>query len=58
VGFGLCGSVPLAWLMPLAVAIYAFQVLFASRWLARYRFGPIEWVWRCLTYGERFPNRR
>lgn len=58
VGFGLCGSVPLAWLMPLAVAIYAFQVLFASRWLARYRFGPVEWVWRCLTYGERFPNRR
>jgi uncharacterized protein len=27
-------------------------------WLARYRFGPLEWVWRCLTYWRRFPLRR
>ncbi len=58
IGFGLCGSVPLAGLVPLAVAIYAFQVGFASLWLSRYRFGPVEWVWRSLTYGERLPNRR
>jgi len=27
-------------------------------WLARYRFGPLEWLWRSLTYGQVFPLRR
>lgn len=27
-------------------------------WLARYRYGPLEWLWRCLTYGRRFALRR
>ena len=27
-------------------------------WLARFRFGPLEWVWRCLTYWKLFPLRR
>ena len=27
-------------------------------WLGRFRYGPLEWVWRCLTYGRRFPIRR
>jgi uncharacterized protein len=24
-------------------------------WLSRFRFGPLEWIWRCLTYWRRFP---
>jgi uncharacterized protein len=27
-------------------------------WLERFRFGPLEWVWRTLTYGERQPMAR
>ncbi len=27
-------------------------------WLARFRFGPLEWLWRCLTYWRLFPIRR
>jgi uncharacterized protein len=27
-------------------------------WLTRFRFGPLEWVWRCLTYWRLFPLRR
>ena len=34
-------------------AIWAFQVVASPLWLARYRFGPLEWGWRWLTYGER-----
>ncbi|MFC4590338.1 DUF418 domain-containing protein [Sphaerisporangium corydalis] len=40
-----------------AVAI-AGQVAFARWWLARYRYGPLEWAWRCLTWWEAVPNRR
>jgi uncharacterized protein len=27
-------------------------------WLARFRFGPLEWLWRCLTYWRLFALRR
>jgi len=42
----------------LAVAFYAAQIAFSRWWLARYRFGPVEWVWRSWTYGARQPMRR
>ncbi|MFC4062238.1 DUF418 domain-containing protein [Planomonospora corallina] len=42
----------------LSVAVLAAQVAFSRWWLARYRYGPMEWLWRCLTWLERVPNRR
>lgn len=59
-GFGL-GLMP--WLgatlsLALAIAFFAVQMGFSLWWLARYRFGPLEWLWRTLTYGERQPMRK
>jgi len=34
----------------LAVAVYALQLVLCYRWLQRFRRGPLEWLWRCLTY--------
>jgi uncharacterized protein len=42
----------------LSVVVLALQVVFSRMWLARFRYGPMEWVWRCLTWMERVPNRR
>jgi uncharacterized protein len=42
----------------LALGTLAVQVVFGRWWLARFRYGPLEWVWRCLTWMERVPNRR
>ncbi|WP_217369043.1 DUF418 domain-containing protein [Nonomuraea antri] len=39
-----------------AVTVIA-QVLFSRWWLARFRYGPLEWIWRCLTWFRRVPNR-
>lgn len=38
-----------------AVALLLFGVLaiLSRLWLSRFRFGPVEWLWRSLTYGER-----
>ena len=36
-----------------AVLFFAAQVLYSKWWFARYRIGPLEWLWRSLTYGER-----
>jgi uncharacterized protein len=37
----------------IAAAIFIAQVAFAHAWLAVFRFGPLEWVWRALVYLER-----
>jgi uncharacterized protein len=57
VGFGLYGEVGPALCVVLSVAIFAAQMVFSRWWLARYRFGPAEWVWRTLTYGELQPMK-
>ncbi len=43
--------------MLIVVAIIGFQMVFSAWWLARYRFGPLEWVWRSLTYKSWQPMR-
>jgi uncharacterized protein len=37
---------------------YALQVVLANAWMRHFRFGPAEWLWRSLTYGDRQPLRR
>jgi uncharacterized protein len=34
------------------------MLAWSQPWLARFRYGPLEWVWRCLTYWRGFPLRR
>lgn len=58
VGFGLWGTVGAAGNLLIALTIFAAQMLIAAAWLRRFNFGPIEWVWRCATYGRHFPLRR
>jgi len=40
------------------VAVWALQYAWSGWWLARYRFGPAEWLWRCATYRKTQPLRR
>ncbi len=54
-GLGLAGRVQPARMLPLTLAIFVLQILFAHAWLARCRFGPMEWVWRSLSYGRMQP---
>jgi uncharacterized protein len=42
----------------ITLAIYPVQVAASSWWLKRFRFGPIEWMWRSLTYAQWQPLRR
>ncbi|MGD9664197.1 MAG: DUF418 domain-containing protein [Novosphingobium sp.] len=34
------------------------MLAWSKPWLARFRYGPLEWLWRCLVYGRIFPLRR
>ena len=42
----------------LGLALYGLQIPFSIWWLNRFRFGPMEWVWRCLTYWQWQPFRK
>ncbi len=57
-GLGLAGRIGTSMVIPCCVAFFALQMVFSHWWLARYRFGPMEWLWRALTYAERPPFRR
>jgi uncharacterized protein len=50
--FGLIGT------LPFFVAIFIIQVALSRWWLARFYFGPVEWMWRCLSYGSLIPMRK
>jgi uncharacterized protein len=39
-----------AWQLVFAVALCALQIAFSHWWLARFRYGPAEWLWRAVTY--------
>ena len=45
-------------LVAFVVAVWALQLWWSTAWLERFRFGPAEWAWRCLTYRSIQPNRR
>ncbi len=52
-GLGLYGQVDIVQGMMLVTGIYVVQVIWSHFWLKYYRFGPMEWLWRTLTYGKK-----
>lgn len=57
-GLGYFDQLPRAWQPLLVLAFFAAQVALSHWWLARFRFGPAEWLWRAATYGSLPPMRR
>ncbi len=55
VGFGLLGEWSLTSIWLAAFVLYFLQMLFSQWWLSRFVYGPVEWIWRQLTYRKRFP---
>jgi uncharacterized protein len=56
-GLGLVGRLPPSRCVAITLGVFALQVLFSHWWLSRFRFGPAEWLWRSLTYGQAQPMR-
>lgn len=49
-GFNLDEKLHMQYVFLIAIAIYIFQVFFSILWLKKYEYGPLEWLWRSLTY--------
>jgi len=56
-GFGWYGKLERHQLYYIVAAIWMVQLIVSPIWLRHYRFGPLEWAWRSLTYWERQPFR-
>lgn len=57
-GFGLGQKIGLTYLFPIAVAVFGFQIIYSNIWLRHFNYGPVEWIWRQLTYGKKIPLRK
>lgn len=56
-GFKLYGSLERYQLYYVVAGIWILQLIVSPIWLKHFRFGPLEWVWRSLTYWQRQPMR-
>jgi len=56
-GLGFFGRMSPSHAMLLGVTVYVAQIIASQWWLRRFRFGPMEWLWRTLMYGVRQPWR-
>jgi len=57
-GLNLGGKIGTSFVLAICLAFFLGQMLFSRWWLARYRFGPMEWLWRWMTYGGAMPQMR
>jgi uncharacterized protein len=57
-GFGLFGKVERGVQFLIVLAVWVVQLALSSLWLRYFHFGPIEWLWRAVTYLEFPPMRR
>ena len=58
IGFGFFGKIDRSLQILIVGIIWIFQYLTSEKWLNSYSFGPLEWVWRSLTYGKKQPFLR
>jgi uncharacterized protein len=58
VWFGLGHNLGATGCLIAAVVIFTIQCVLARTWLQYFRFGPLEWIWRCATYAEWIEIRR
>ena len=56
-GFGMYGYLQRYQLYYVVVSIWIVQLIISPIWLRHFRFGPVEWLWRSLTYRTRQPMR-
>lgn len=58
IGFSLYETMSPSKTLVVAFLVFIFQVVLSKIWLTYFKFGPLEWLWRCLTYGELLPIKK
>ncbi|PLW98991.1 MAG: hypothetical protein C0591_03455 [Marinilabiliales bacterium] len=58
VGLGYGGKLGYSAVVLFALLLFGWQIIFSTIWLRYFRFGPVEWLWRQLTYGKHVKLRK
>ncbi|NDI34274.1 DUF418 domain-containing protein [Chengkuizengella sediminis] len=58
IGLGLYGDIGFGLGLLIALIIYSVQLWFSLIWFKKYQYGPLEWIWRMLTYGSKIRINR
>lgn len=58
IGWGMYGKLERHEIYYVVAAVWVFQIIYSHIWLRYFRFGPLEWCWRSLTYWKRQPWKR
>ena len=53
VGLGYGGHIGPAVFIPIGLCVYTLQIIYSNIWFKYFNYGPMEWIWRMLTYGKR-----
>lgn len=57
-GLGMYAKLPLPTMALIVLGVWALQIAWSPWWMAKFRFGPAEWLWRTLTYLKPQPMKR
>jgi uncharacterized protein len=57
-GLGLYGSIDYLLQLVIVVGIWVLQFFVVQFWMKHFKQGPLEWLWRCLTYFRLQPIQR
>jgi uncharacterized protein len=58
IGFGLLGDFSFGIIWLCTFLVYFLQAVFSKWWLSQFYYGPVEWIWRQLTYRQRFQFKK
>ena len=58
IGFGMFGKLQRFEIYYVVAAVWAIEIVWSHLWLRFFRFGPLEWCWRSLTYWKLQPINR
>lgn len=58
VGLGKYGQLQRHEIYYVVAAVWVFQIIYSHAWLRYFRFGPMEWAWRSLTYWKKQPLKK
>jgi len=57
-GLGYFGDVERKHQILIVIGVWIFILIISPIWLKYFRFGPLEWLWRVLTYWKKQPFRK
>ena len=60
IGLDLLGEIGTTFCLVIGIVVFILQIIFCNYWLKRFQYGPVEWLWRSMTYLKIQPmkNRR